>query len=255
MDQKIFLDRKVFGHREDRYFDMLPQHDLSSLITFLTRLRRQTQELSYFIDVGANIGLAALTMKSIFPDCRIACIEPGARSIASLKAMIAANDLGSSISLFEVAASSSRATLAFEDPINFAAGAAIVRTNTESSVLVQAETIDRIVDSLGWPRIDMLKIDVEGHEIEVLRGAQRTISAHHPVVFFECNPYALVDRAGLVAFLQDAVNILGAIGRVEPSSGVVTMFPDAVAAANDIIASGEKVGHHIVCDLVNRPTI
>lgn len=255
MDEKNFLGYKVFGYREDRYFDMLPEHDLSSLITFMTRLRDEREDFSYFIDVGANIGLASLIMKNLVPDCRIACVEPGARSIASLKSMIEANGLQSSIRLFEVAASSRRSELAFEDPINFAAGAAVVSEHNDRSVIVQAETIDTIVESLGWPRVDMLKIDVEGHEIEVLRGAQRTISVHRPVVFFECNPYVLTDRAGLVAFLRDAVDILGDIGRVEPLSGVVTMFPDAEAAANDIIALGEKVGHHVVCDFVNSPKI
>jgi len=255
MIQKNFIDRKVFGNIEDRYFDMLPEHDLSSLITFMTRISKIKQEFSYFIDVGANIGLAALIMQNIVPNCRIACVEPGARSIASLKAMIEANDLGSSISLFEVAASSSRSTLAFEDPINFAAGAAVVREHNERTVTVQAETIDTIVESLGWPRVDMLKIDVEGHEIEVLRGAQRTILVHRPVVFFECNPNALGDRSGLVAFLRDAIDILGAIGRVEPLSGVVKMLPDAEAAADDILALGNQGGYQNLCDLVNTPTI
>jgi hypothetical protein len=150
---------------------------------------------------------------------------------------------------------STRSTLAFEDPIHFAAGAAVVREHNERTVTVQAETIDTITESLGWPRVDMLKIDVEGHEIEVLRGAQRTILVHRPVVFFECNPNVLGDRSGLVAFLRDAIEILGAIGRVEPLSGVVKMLPDAEAAADDILALGSEGGYQNLCDLVNTPTI
>jgi hypothetical protein len=41
------------------------------------------------------------------------------------------------------------------------------------------------IDGLGLPRLDFLKIDVEGMEIEVLKGARRTIEAHLPWCWIE----------------------------------------------------------------------
>ena len=41
------------------------------------------------------------------------------------------------------------------------------------------------VDSLGLPRLDLLKIDVEGMELDVIAGAAATIARHRPLVFAE----------------------------------------------------------------------
>lgn len=41
------------------------------------------------------------------------------------------------------------------------------------------------LDSLGIPNIFFIKIDVEGHELEVLRGAQETLKEQSPIVFVE----------------------------------------------------------------------
>lgn len=42
------------------------------------------------------------------------------------------------------------------------------------------------LDSFGFPDVGFLKIDVEGHELAVLRGADKTIATNRPVVFIEC---------------------------------------------------------------------
>ena len=55
------------------------------------------------------------------------------------------------------------------------------------------------IDSLGLDRLDFLKADVEGMEIEVLRGARATLERCKPVVMVEV---IKSDRQGLVAFLQ-----------------------------------------------------
>ena len=50
------------------------------------------------------------------------------------------------------------------------------------------------LDSLALPRLDVLKIDVEGMELEVLVGARGTITRCHPAIFVEvlkCNPAAV----------------------------------------------------------------
>jgi FkbM family methyltransferase len=41
------------------------------------------------------------------------------------------------------------------------------------------------LDSLGLSRVDALVLDVEGHEVQALRGAERVIAAHRPLLWFE----------------------------------------------------------------------
>lgn len=42
------------------------------------------------------------------------------------------------------------------------------------------------LDSLPWRRVDFIKIDAEGAELMVLRGAKQTIEQHHPAMLIEC---------------------------------------------------------------------
>jgi hypothetical protein len=43
----------------------------------------------------------------------------------------------------------------------------------------------RTVDSFRFSDVSLIKIDVEGHELKVLRGAEKTISTFHPVIIIE----------------------------------------------------------------------
>lgn len=60
---------------------------------------------------------------------------------------------------------------------------------------IQIVTLDGFVDSLGLPKIDLLKIDVEGHELAVLQGAERTIRAGRiAIIQFEFNETNVISR-------------------------------------------------------------
>jgi FkbM family methyltransferase len=80
---------------------------------------------------------------------------------------------------------------------------------------VDYEMVDIItLDSLGLERLDFIKIDIEGMEIEALKGGMETIKAHRPWAFIE---YWLVDKDELraqfngldyILYKIDAANVL-----------------------------------------------
>jgi len=49
------------------------------------------------------------------------------------------------------------------------------------------------IDSLQLPRVDFIKIDVEGHELEVLRGSRETLEKYHPILMVEITSPRAVD--------------------------------------------------------------
>jgi hypothetical protein len=55
----------------------------------------------------------------------------------------------------------------------------------ERANFVQAITVDSLVNELGLKRVDWIKMDIEGGEIEALRGAGRTLELFSPVLFIE----------------------------------------------------------------------
>ena len=54
---------------------------------------------------------------------------------------------------------------------------------------VPCRTLDSVIQTLGITHISLLKIDVEGFEPHVLRGARQLLAEHRPVVIYEYNEY------------------------------------------------------------------
>jgi hypothetical protein len=72
---------------------------------------------------------------------------------------------------------------------------------------VEVVTLDTFCDAQRLPRVDLIKIDVEGSEVALLRGAERTIQRFRPVLMIEVNPSTLQN------FGYTARDLIEAIGR------------------------------------------
>jgi hypothetical protein len=69
-------------------------------------------------------------------------------------------------------------------------------------------TLDTLVAQLDLPSVDFVKLDVDGFEVEVLRGARQVLAKYHPTILFEHAPYLLAEKgydpAEVTALLRQA---------------------------------------------------
>ena len=133
------------------------------------------------VDIGANIGEWAVPLaKAVGPGGRLLCCEPNPAMAAALTATLAINNLQQATVLPVAVSFCDGAGHLAIDPVDSGqsrlAGAGIA---------VMLRSLDSLVAEHGLQRLDLLKIDVEGHEAEVLAGAGQTLARLRPALIFE----------------------------------------------------------------------
>ena len=131
-------------------------------------------------DVGAHVGLFTLIASRYTGDTgHVYSFEPFPANVASLRKHIELNRL-SNCTVVEAAVCDKVGTLRFEPTMHNSAG----HLSSEGSIAVRTVALDGYLASEARPRPPkVIKIDAEGAEMSVLRGAQRIISEYAPSIF------------------------------------------------------------------------
>ncbi|OGV85826.1 MAG: hypothetical protein A2340_11255 [Lentisphaerae bacterium RIFOXYB12_FULL_60_10] len=143
------------------------------------------------LDAGANVGLYTVFMaKKVGSGGKVIAVEPSKREMCYLKENCRRNNL-ENVLLRQVAlaANTGHAELCVA-PDEYNGLNSIGRFRypdipVAAREMVKTMTIDDLVEECGLSRLDFIKLDVEGSEYEVLRGAYRTIQQHHPAIMIE----------------------------------------------------------------------
>jgi FkbM family methyltransferase len=162
-----------------RYYHRFPDPPLRDLIL---------QGGSSFVDVGANVGvftlLAATTFRSVYafePLPSVAeLLRRNVRDARNVEVFpFALSNKGGEATLREHAVGSGGSTLL---PID-ASAARLTRKRNWRSFRVPVRRLDEVLPA--GCAVDLLKIDVEGHECEVIEGARALIAARRPMLYVE----------------------------------------------------------------------
>ncbi|QIB35438.1 FkbM family methyltransferase [Ancylobacter pratisalsi] len=222
-----------------------PDLRYTSVSTFLLRDTSEP-ELRYvqkfvgpgdvFVDVGANIGL--FTLKVAPAAARVVAVEPGKEAGEQLDANVALNGF-THVSVVRKALSDQpgRAAL-FHNPLGHdpQAFSLLNDGHDAESETVELTTLDTLVEQLGLPRLDCVKIDVEGGEGAVIAGGLSALGRFHPTVIFEMNCPTLFRAGGdpaaawnLLAGLGYRFFQLGKDGQLAPLAARPLEFCNVVA--------------------------
>ncbi len=147
-----------------------------------------------FLDVGANAGLMSLLACDVIGSAgRVIAFEPNP-AVAELLRENVRHNHASNVQVVEAAVSDSAGILSlYVSPYDNTGKSSVSQENARSkkSVQVAAITLDSIVHQEALTRVDLIKIDVEGHEMSALKGARETLRVFHPTVIVEIIPAQL----------------------------------------------------------------
>jgi FkbM family methyltransferase len=139
-------------------------------------------------DVGAHVGLYTLAMaQKVTSSGRVYAFEPSSVTFDVLERNISINDQASIVEAFQCAVGNVDGTVYFESGSDLESH---IVPNVGLGSVVNCTRLDTV---FARKRLDILKIDVEGYELEVLRGAQSLLSdkTRRPrQIFVEVHPYA-----------------------------------------------------------------
>lgn len=183
---------RLFGDSE--YFEGASEQAIPHLAPVCSKLEKGC----VCLDVGANIGLTAFFMSNHVPEGAVYAFEPVPATYADLVAGIEYNSL-SNVHAYNLALGENTRTVIFRDIPKFSSGNFQILPGSENSRLlplveVQSVPLDAFVAIVGLERVDLIKIDVEGFELDVLNGSRRTLQRFRPDVVLEFNHFCLTTQ-------------------------------------------------------------
>jgi FkbM family methyltransferase len=140
------------------------------------------------IDAGAHLGVFSLVAaKAVAPDGKVFAFEPVPKFAAKVRRNALANGL-TNVEVIELGLSDTQGTAICFD---YASGTSLFRkqdAKPSTKWEVRLTTLDTWAEQSEITSIDLIKIDVEGAEIPMLRGAEKLIRLNKPVLLVEMNP-------------------------------------------------------------------
>jgi FkbM family methyltransferase len=157
-------------------------YDVQTIEVMQRRLRPESNAA----DVGCHSGEILREILKLAPDGRHLAFEPLPGIFAMLEAQFGGN---SHVSLFNIALSDAAGTVEFQHVVSNPAYSGLRKRRYDGpdtlveKITVETAPLDALVpESMS---LDFIKIDVEGGELQVLRGAVETIARCRPAIVFE----------------------------------------------------------------------
>lgn len=192
------------------------------------RLKDVSQPVVF--DVGANVGDYSLSVLRYLPSAKVYAFEPSEAVYGKLLETINESELAENILPRNIGFSDSEKIVEFYSytvegqevsllsSIDVRLPTQVVDVKTHSSEQIRVRTVDGFCSEENIDHIDFLKLDVEGHELAVLRGAREMLDKGAvSIIQFEFGPANIYSRT----YFYDFWSLLSgayAIYRIIPGS-------------------------------------
>ena len=189
-------------------------------------LRRSLKPGDIFLDIGANGGIyTVIAAKQVGPEGRVYAFEPGERELKLLKHNIKINNL-TNVTVVECAVSDKSGVAKFaivrDGALNSLANLKRPEQQIQRWQTVITTSLDDFVVNYSIPKVDFIKIDVEGAEKLVIDGAKKLMASNNRItILFESSDHNVaafgystkqllfqLSQAGLEVYYLDVLNRL-----------------------------------------------
>jgi FkbM family methyltransferase len=154
-----------------------------------------------FLDVGANIGLYTSIVAKSYPHKQVISIEPEENNFKVLAQNVAKNESGNQVTILNIAVGECVKLIQLECPVanNNGTYRVVTKPGTETlkTKFYPMFDLDTVLKNLAVKRIAVMKIDIEGYEMEAFKGMDWSAAYKPQNIVMEYSDY--VNRTGTSA--------------------------------------------------------
>ena len=185
---------RPFTHASIRWSKQRLEPGISKLVSRIAEKLDNQKNDGWFFDVGANVGLYSWEVRKVCPLRKILAFEPDPKNFKLLEITQKEANL-QNLKICNTALSDQVGNVSFlQDTLTSATGCVegkekpwieLYLNSPANEIRVKTNTLDSVSDD---KTPSLIKIDVEGHELEVLQGGRNTLSEAKPLLIIESFP-------------------------------------------------------------------
>ena len=173
---RLSEDKKIYLPDNDRWFMWSDKYEENLFFNTM----RHVPIRGVALDIGAHVGIWTRKMAQLFDEViafepvpeHVECWRPNTENFDNVKInQFALSDKSETVKMKQAKYNSGTSSLEYKP------------TQLRNSELIEIET--RPLNSFDLPPVDFMKIDVEGHELSMLQGANEILAAYVPTIFIE----------------------------------------------------------------------
>lgn len=156
-------------------------------------LAKYVKDTDIVIEAGANIGSESLLISKQLTTGHLYCFEPNPYTFERLKINLSINEL-ENVSAYDYALGETDSQINFhiypKGFCNAGMSSKYMETRDTIKINVVQQTLDTFVAQNNITKVDFIKMDIQGAEMDMINGSAKTIERFKPTIFTEaCEPY------------------------------------------------------------------
>ena len=162
-------------------------------IVNLKKIFKNTDQPLTVLDIGANIGSVSLVIANMFNNSKVFAIEPTSYAFNKLLNNIKLNyQLANRVHARQLFITNNKKPLSVWSSWNL--DKIDKKHNKHFGTLKEVKKnsyikLDEFIENENLIKVDFIKLDVDGYEIDVLKSGEKFLKKHKPIIFMEIAPY------------------------------------------------------------------